>query len=101
MHFHFFVALAVIASYQDWIVFLVAIGFVLFEQGGVGVVYPTSVFKHHSAWDHPWLWAGVHAIFVAGASVANLLAWRVSGQQALQDPVTRLLTAQRDRRVAS
>jgi diguanylate cyclase (GGDEF)-like protein len=90
MHFHFFVALAVIAFYQDWIVFLVAIGFVLLEHGVTGVVFPTSVYNHHRAWENPWLWAGIHAVFVAAASAANLLGWRVNEQQALQDPLTRL-----------
>ena len=90
MHFHFFVALAVIAFYQDWVVFLVAIGFVLVEHGVVGVVYPAAVYDHHAAWEHPWIWAGIHAIFVAAASTANLLGWRVNEQQALHDPLTRL-----------
>jgi len=44
MHFHLFVALAVIAFYQDWVVFLVAIVFVLLEHGVTGVVYSTAVY---------------------------------------------------------
>ena len=36
MHFHFFVALGIIALYQDWVPFLVAIGFVLIEHGVSG-----------------------------------------------------------------
>jgi diguanylate cyclase (GGDEF)-like protein len=90
MHFHFFVALAVIAFYQDWAVFLVAIGWVLVEHAVTGVLFPTAVYNHPSAWDHPWLWAGIHAAFVAAASTANLLGWRVNEQQALHDPLTRL-----------
>jgi diguanylate cyclase (GGDEF)-like protein len=90
MHFHFFVALAVIAFYQDWVVFLVAIAFVLLEHGVTGVIYPTAVYNHRSAWDNPWLWAGIHAVFVAAASAANLLGWRLNEQQALHDPLTRL-----------
>ena len=90
MHFHFFVALAIIAFYQDWVVFLVAIGFVLLEHGVTGVVYPTAVYNHQAAWNNPWVWAGIHAIFVAAASTANLLGWRVNEQQALHDPLTRL-----------
>ena len=90
MHFHFFVALAIIAFYQDWVVFLVAIAFVLLEHGVAGVLYPTAVYNHPSAWDNPWLWAGIHAAFVAAASTANLLGWRVNEQQALHDPLTGL-----------
>jgi diguanylate cyclase (GGDEF)-like protein len=90
MHFHFFVALTVIALYHDWFPFLVAIGFVLIEHGVVGVLYPSAVYNHPSAQEHPWLWAGVHALFVSAASAANLLAWRLSEQQALHDPLTKL-----------
>ncbi len=90
MHFHFFVALAVIAFYQDWVVFLVAIAFVLLEHGVTGVLYPTAVYNHRAAWNNPWVWAGIHAVFVAAASAANLLGWRVTEQQALHDPLTRL-----------
>ena len=90
MHFHFFVALAIIAFYQDWVVFLVAIAFVLLEHGVTGVIYPTGVYNHQAAWNNPWLWAGIHAVFVAAASAANLLGWRVNEQQALHDPLTRL-----------
>ena len=90
MHFHFFVALTVIALYHDWLPFLVAIGFVLIEHGVVGVIYPSAVYNHASAQERPWLWAGLHALFVAAASTANLLAWRLSEQQALHDPLTKL-----------
>jgi diguanylate cyclase (GGDEF)-like protein len=90
LHFHYFVALAVVAFYQDWIVFLVAIGFVLFEHGVTGVVLPALVYNHHAARENPWLWAGIHALFVSAASVANLLGWRVNEQQALHDPLTNL-----------
>jgi diguanylate cyclase (GGDEF)-like protein len=90
MHFHFFVALAVIAFYQDWAVFLVAIGYVLLEHGFTGVMFPSAVYNHPEAQHHPWVWAVIHAIFVAGASAANLLGWRANEQQALHDPLTRL-----------
>jgi diguanylate cyclase (GGDEF)-like protein len=90
MHFHFFVALGIIALYQEWLPFLVAIGFVLVEHGVVGVFNPAAVYNHPSAIEHPWLWAGIHAAFVSAASMANLLAWRLSEQQALHDPLTRL-----------
>ncbi|MGE3270624.1 MAG: putative bifunctional diguanylate cyclase/phosphodiesterase [Chloroflexota bacterium] len=90
MHFHFFVALAIIAFYQEWVVFLVAIAFVLLEHGVIGVLFPTAVYNHHAAQVNPWLWAGIHAAFVAGASVANLFGWRVTEQQSLHDPLTRL-----------
>lgn len=90
MHFHFFVALAIIAFYQARIAFLVAIIFVLLQHGVVGVLWPTMMYNHYAAQVNPWLWAGIHAAFVAAASSATLLGWRVNEQQALHDPLTRL-----------
>ncbi|HVE75979.1 MAG TPA: SpoIIE family protein phosphatase [Actinomycetota bacterium] len=78
MHFHFFVMVTVVALYQDWIPFLVAIGYVLVHHGLVGVIDPRSVFNHQAAIDKPWTWAGIHAFFIAGISVVCLVTWRLN-----------------------
>jgi diguanylate cyclase (GGDEF)-like protein/PAS domain S-box-containing protein len=77
-HFHFFVMIAVIALYQDWVPFLFAIGFVVVEHGLVGVVLPSAVYDHTDAWAEPWKWAIIHAAFVVGASAAHIAHWRLS-----------------------
>jgi signal transduction histidine kinase len=77
-HFSFFVILSVIALYQDWTAFLLAVGFVALHHGVMGVLLPDSVYDHSAARSHPWTWAGIHAAFVLGASVANLVFWRVT-----------------------
>jgi len=77
-HFHFFVMIAVIALYQDWVPFLFAIGFVVVEHGLVGVVLPSAVYDHTDAWAEPWKWAIIHAAFVVGASAAHIAHWRHS-----------------------
>jgi diguanylate cyclase (GGDEF)-like protein/PAS domain S-box-containing protein len=77
-HFHFFVMIAVIALYQDWVPFLFAIGFVVVEHGLVGVVLPNAVYDHADAWAEPWKWAIIHAAFVVGASAAHIAHWRLS-----------------------
>jgi diguanylate cyclase len=89
-HFHFFVVIALMALYQAWLPFSLALGFVVLHHGVLGVVAPTSVYNHPSAWEHPWVWALVHGGFVLAASVANLLAWRLNEHQALHDPLTNL-----------
>ena len=76
MHFHFFVMVAVVALYQDWICFLAAIAYVLVHHGVLGAIDPGSVFNHYAALNHPWKWAAIHAFFVAGISVACLVTWR-------------------------
>ena len=41
-HFHFFVVIAIVALYQDWVPFLIAIGFVVIEHGLGGMLMPTG-----------------------------------------------------------
>ncbi|MCU1350838.1 MAG: putative signaling protein [Acidimicrobiales bacterium] len=76
MHFHFFVMIALIALYQDWLPFLVAIAFVALHHGVVGVLAPHHVFDHQAAWSSPWKWAAIHALFVLAASAAQVRSWR-------------------------
>ena len=78
MHFHFFVMVGVVALYQDWIPFLAAIAYVLLHHGVIGVVDPESVYNHEAAQQNPWTWAAIHAFFIAGASAAALVRWRLS-----------------------
>jgi signal transduction histidine kinase len=81
-HFHYFVTVAVIALYQDWAVYALAIGFVL-VQHGVMATYPAGV-------DYPlgnWGWAGVHALAILAESAVLVLFWRaneISHQQSVQ-----------------
>lgn len=78
VHFHFFVMVAVIALYQDWLPFLGSIGYVLLHHGVLGVLQPDAVFNHAGGQANPWLWAGIHAFFVAGSSAACLVTWRLN-----------------------
>src|SRR5207247_9146788 len=73
MHFHFFVMVPLMALYQDWVPFLLAIGYVVVHHGVVGVLEPRSVFNHPAAWANPWLWAGIHRVFIVGMSIVSLL----------------------------
>ena len=81
MHFHFFVMVAVVALYQDWLPFLGAIAYVLIHHGVFGVLDPDSVFNHPAAQNNPWKWAGIHAAFVGAISVACLVGWRLNETQ--------------------
>lgn len=77
-HFHFFIMLAVIALYEDWVPYLLAIIFIGIEHGLTGQFIPTAVYNHPDAFAHPWKWAVIHAGFISCESVALLAAWRVS-----------------------
>ncbi len=89
-HFHFFVMVGLLALYQHWGPFLVALGYVVLHHGVVGAFAPREVYNHPDAIAHPWRWAGVHGAFILAASVASLAAWRLNEFQALHDPLTRL-----------
>ncbi len=69
-HFHYFVAVAVIALYQDWTVYALAIGFVL-VQHGVMAVRPDGLVRRlgHGA---------VHAGAVLAESAVLVLFWRAN-----------------------
>jgi diguanylate cyclase len=89
-HFHFFVMIGVLTLYQDWIPFLVAIGYVVLHHGLGGVLAPETVFNHPGALEQPWTWALIHGGFVLAASVAHIVAWRTNENQLLRDPLTGL-----------
>jgi PAS domain S-box-containing protein len=77
-HFHFFVIMALLLLYEDWLVFLLAISYVGVHHGILGSLAPGSVYNHPDAVAHPVRWALIHAAFVAAASVANITAWRLN-----------------------
>lgn len=77
-HFHFFIMVAVIAMYEDWVPYIIAILYVAVEHGLMGQLMPTAVYNHPDAFSHPWKWAFIHSAFILCMSVAQLVAWRVS-----------------------
>ncbi|MEA2623565.1 MAG: diguanylate cyclase, partial [Chloroflexota bacterium] len=89
-HFHFFVVLGILALYQDWGPFLVAIAYVVIHHTLVGFIEPGAVFNHPAARENPLLWAMIHAVFVLAASAVSLVTWRFVERQSLHDPLTDL-----------
>lgn len=89
-HFHFFVVVAIILLYQDWVPFLAAITFVVIHHGLIGVLDPTAVYNHPDALAQPWKWAMIHGGFVLAASAASIVTWRLNEHQASHDPLTDL-----------
>ncbi len=76
-HFHFFVMLAVIFIYQDWVPFLLAILYVALDHGVVGALFPSYVYDEPVAAAHPWGFALIHAAFVLGEAAALLVGWKI------------------------
>jgi diguanylate cyclase (GGDEF)-like protein len=89
-HFHFFVMIGVITLYQDWLPFGLALAYVVVHHTVLGMLAPTQVFNHPAAERAPWKWALIHGAFVAAASVAYLVNWRLSERQAVE--ISRLVS---------
>jgi len=79
-HFHFFVMVTIIILYQDWIPFLLAIGYVVVHHAFFGLVSPHSVFNHPAAIEQPVKWAFIHGLFILGATIAGLTVWKQNEQ---------------------
>lgn len=74
-HFHFFVMIALLALYEDWLPFGLAIAYVVLEHGVLGAISPSSVYSHGG---NPWIWAAIHGFFVLGAVAASVATWRLN-----------------------
>lgn len=76
-HFHFFVVVALLSLYEDWMPWLMAIAYVLVHHGLMGAIDPQSVYGNHAAAvAHPWRWAAIHASFIGALAGVNLVSWR-------------------------
>src|SRR2546426_1100418 len=62
--------------YEDWLIFLLAAGYVALHHGVMGAIDPGSVYDHADAVAHPWKWALIHSGFIAAAGAGALVAWR-------------------------
>ena len=77
-HFHFFVMIVLLSLYEDWVAFLVAAAYVVLHHGIFGALDANSVYNHAEAVAHPWRWAAIHGLFVTGAGVGAVVAWRLN-----------------------
>ena len=94
-HLHFFVLVPVVALYEAWAPFALAAGYVLFQHGVVGTLFPRVVFHSPAAHEHPWLFALVHTGAFAVTCAGSLTTWRLAeASRARQD---RLLAQVRHR----
>lgn len=85
-HFLFFVLLPLVALYQDWRAFLLAVAYVLFHHGVVGVLAPESVYNHPAAIAQPFKWGLIHALFVSGLIIVLIIEWNFAeGHQRLAE----------------
>ena len=81
LHFHFFVVLALIGLYQDWVVFAAAVAIVALHHLGFGIIAPDMVFSDPKAKANPAVWAFLHALFVLGMCAAQVVYWKFAAEQ--------------------
>src|ERR1700750_1792653 len=58
-HFHFFVMVTVLACYEEWVPYGLAIAFVLSHHAAMGIIAPNNIYDHPGAAADPWKWAGI------------------------------------------
>jgi len=76
-HFHFFVAIGVLASYEDWLPFGLGLAYVIVGHGLFATVFEASrVYNHSAAINNPWVWGGVHGFFVLLLAASEISNWR-------------------------
>jgi PAS domain S-box-containing protein len=71
-YFHFFVIVAALSLYEDWVPFGAAVAYVLIQQG------ITAAIVDYDRADSPWVWALVHSAFIGALSIVCLATWRAS-----------------------
>ena len=77
-HFHFFVMVTLLATYEEWFPYLLAFLYVLVHHGTMGVLDAASVYEHAGGQSHPWRWAAVHALFISALGLVNIVSWRMN-----------------------
>ncbi|MFC7097378.1 methyl-accepting chemotaxis protein [Halobaculum marinum] len=74
-HFHFFVVMAVVALYEDWVPFALGLVYVSGSHVIFSMIDPTNVYNHEAAIQNPWVWAGIHAVFILFLAAALMRNW--------------------------
>jgi diguanylate cyclase (GGDEF)-like protein/PAS domain S-box-containing protein len=76
LHFHYFVVLALISLYQNWLPFVVAVLLVAVHHLVIALIAPTLVYSDPQAQAHPLNFALLHAAFVLAMCAAQVAYWK-------------------------
>jgi mannitol-specific phosphotransferase system IIBC component len=78
-HFHYFVIVCVLALYEEWFPYLLALAYVVLQHGLMGTMDPGSVYGHAAGGlQSPWVWAAIHGGFIGAMAVASIVSWRLN-----------------------
>jgi methyl-accepting chemotaxis protein len=76
MHIWFYALLALVALYQAWAPFLLAVAFVAVHHAAMSLWMPMSVFSTHEAQTNPILFAVLHAVFLLAEATFLAYGWK-------------------------
>ena len=76
LHIWFYAVLALVALYQAWVPFLLAVAFVAVHHGAMSLWMPESVFSTHEAHENPLLFALLHAVFLLAEATFLAYGWK-------------------------
>jgi methyl-accepting chemotaxis protein len=76
LHIWFYALLALVALYQAWVPFLLAVAFVAVHHGAMSLWMPESVFSTHQAHENPLLFALLHAVFLLAEATFLAYGWK-------------------------
>ncbi|MGY2004540.1 methyl-accepting chemotaxis protein [Blastococcus sp. SYSU DS1024] len=78
LHIWFYAVLALVAVYQLWTPFLLAVAFVAVHHAVMSLVMPESVFSTHEAQQNPIAFALLHAVFLLAEAYFLAYSWKFS-----------------------
>ncbi len=76
LHIWFYVLLAMVALYQSWVPFLLAVAFVAVHHAAMSLWMPMSVFSTSEAQQAPVLFAALHAVFLLAEATVLAYGWK-------------------------
>jgi Methyl-accepting chemotaxis protein (MCP) signalling domain len=76
MHIWFYAVLALVALYQAWTPFILAVGFVAVHHAAMSLWMPESVFSTHEAQHNPLAFALLHAVFLLAEATFLAYGWK-------------------------
>jgi methyl-accepting chemotaxis protein len=99
LHIWFYALLALVALYQSWVPFLLAVAFVAVHHAAMSLLMPESVFSTSEAQQHPILFALLHAVFLLAEAFFLAYGWKFTeaadrGRRAEQERAEREAAAQ-------
>jgi hypothetical protein len=80
LHIWFYVLLALVALYQLWTPFVLAVVFVAVHHAAMSLWLPHSVFNTPQGREHPILFALLHAVFLLAEATFLAYGWKFTEQ---------------------